>query len=73
VWWRIGSIAGWGKPGKVAGPAGLRAGEAVGPCWATMRAVRKGGMGGQAGPAGMEFGPCPIENWKKAFLNSEPI
>jgi hypothetical protein len=37
-----------------------------------------GGMGGQAGPAGEEFGPWPIENWKsaflifKSFLNSEP-
>jgi hypothetical protein len=31
VWWWIGSIMCRGKPGKVVGPAGLCAGEIVGP------------------------------------------
>jgi hypothetical protein len=62
VWWQIGSITGWESPGKVAGSAGLRAGKAAGPHWAVTRATRRGGMGGQAGPAGVEFSPWPIEN-----------
>jgi hypothetical protein len=47
-----GSITGRGKPGLVAGLAGLHVGEAVGPRWAMTRAKRRGGMGGQAGPMG---------------------
>jgi hypothetical protein len=37
------------------------------PRWAMTRAEPRGGMGGQAGSAGVEFGPWLIKNWKKAF------
>jgi hypothetical protein len=51
--------------GRQMSQAMLRVGES---CWAATQATCRGGMEGQAGPAGwVEFGPWPIENWKKHF------
>jgi hypothetical protein len=53
--------------GQLMGQARLRPGES---CWASLGcdAIRAQGRDGGPGWAGwVEFGPWPIENWKKFF------
>jgi hypothetical protein len=50
-----------GKPGKAAGPAGLRVVGSAGPRGAMTWAMHRGGMGGQAGSARVKLGFGPID------------